>query len=249
MSKLDEMIVVAPRRLVFDDETNTFHGFLPLADPRTERILKGLAERPRQARRGDVEEDCSLLQPIPYVAIVRETAAAAELFAYTRLSGGGEKRLHGRISIGTGGHMNRTFDLATLRAVVDREAARELDEELAFRDGTGSNVAPPPARLVGLINDDTGDVQRVHLGLLAMIELPADWQVEVRETERLQGRWTTARALSEPELAPRLEEWSRHAMVGLSTRWDAVGDSASGVPSGTSSRIEGHGAGGSGRSR
>jgi predicted NUDIX family phosphoesterase len=215
MSKLDELIVVAPRRLVFADEAHTFHGFLPLSDPRAPLILQGMCAAPFTARRGDVEDDPSLLQPIPYVVVARRGAAGRELFAYTRLVGGGEARLHGRVSIGVGGHMNLLFDPTSLRSVVDEEASRELAEELHFHGPDGAAVEPPPARLLGLINDDTGAVQRVHIGLLALVEVPADWQVGVRETERLEGHWMMPTILGASETAARLEEWSLHALDGL----------------------------------
>src|SRR5690606_36049435 len=93
-----------------------------------------------------------------------------EVFSYRRLSGGGEARLHGRVSVGVGGHMNRLFDRESLESVISEEAARELTEELEFRDADGDPVAPGATRLLGLINDDTGDVQRVHIGILALVE-------------------------------------------------------------------------------
>jgi hypothetical protein len=74
---------------------------------------------------------------------------------------------------------------------------------------------PPAARFVGLINDDSGDVQRVHLGLLAVVDIPQEWEVSVRETERLEGSWTTEEALADEGVARRLEEWSVHALAGL----------------------------------
>src|SRR5688572_22551459 len=166
VSKMDEVIIVAPRRELFSDERDAFHGFLPLADPRLETILRGLCASPRGARRGDVEEDPSLKQPIPYVVVTRQGEDGAEVFAYTRLTGGGEARLHGKVSVGVGGHMNRSFSHETLETVVWEEAARELAEELRFEGEGGAEVEPPPARFVGLINDDTGPVQQVHLGLL-----------------------------------------------------------------------------------
>src|SRR5687767_12552590 len=107
---MDEVIIVAPRREIFTDERDTFHGFLPLADPRLETILRGLCSSPREARRGDVEEDPTLKQPIPYVVVRRRgEGRVQEVFMYTRLTGGGEARLHGKVSVGVGGHMNRGF--------------------------------------------------------------------------------------------------------------------------------------------
>lgn len=212
VSRMDEQIVVAEREIVFQGERLAFDGFLPIATDEAEAILSGLCAAPRTARRGDVEEEPALLQPIPYVAVVR---GGGEVFSYRRLPGAGERRLHGRLSIGVGGHMNRLFDRASLASVVTEEAARELTEELDFRDEGGAAVAPGPARLLGLINDDTGAVQRVHIGLLAIVEVPREWRVEVRERDRLEGRWMAMDELQNAEARARLEEWSVHALAGL----------------------------------
>ena len=216
MSKMDEVIIVAPRRELFSDERDAFHGFLPLHDPRVEAVLRGLCSSPRGARRGDVEEDPTLKQPIPYVVVTRHGVdGGTEAFAYTRLSGGGEARLHGKVSIGVGGHMNRGFSRETLETVVWEEAARELNEELRFEDASGAEVEPPPARFVGLINDDTGPVQQVHLGLLAVVDVPREIHVTVRETDQLDGRWEPLSALRAPDLLERMETWSRFALEGI----------------------------------
>lgn len=213
---MDERIVVAERATVFAGERLAFHGFLPIGAGEARQILDGLCAAPRTERRGDVEEEPALLQPIPYIVVMR---AGGEVFSYRRLSGGGEARLHGRVSVGVGGHMNRLFDRESLESVISEEAARELTEELEFRDADGVPVAPGATRLLGLINDDTGDVQRVHIGILALVEVPREWRVEVRERDRLEGRWATIKELRNGEARARLEEWSVHALDGL----DSIG--------------------------
>ncbi len=215
MSKMDEMIVVSPRRAVFDEERLAFQGVLPISDDRVGRILAGLTARVHLARRGDVEEDPSLLQPIPYIVLMRDGDVGPEVFTYTRLTGGGESRLHGKVSVGVGGHMNRLFDHLGLMNVVAEEAGRELEEELVFRDADGREVAPTAPQMIGLINDDSGDVQRVHLGLLARVEVPREWRVQVRETDGLEGSWRPVEQLESEEIRGRLEEWSVHALSAL----------------------------------
>lgn len=209
------MIVVSPRSAVFDEERLAFQGVLPITDDRAGRILEGLTVQVELARRGDVEEDPTLLQPIPYIVVMREGDGVREVFTYTRLAGGGERRLHGKISIGVGGHMNRLFDHSALADVVAEEAGRELEEELDFRDAAGEPVSPSAPRMIGLINDDSGDVQRVHLGLLARVDVPREWQVEVRETDGLEGSWRPLSELESEQLRGRLEEWSVHALAAL----------------------------------
>ena len=215
MSKMDETIVVARRESMFVGESLAFHGFLAITDPRAGRILEALCAAPFTARRGDVEEDFELLQPIPYVVVSRGRGSNREIFTYTRLTGGGEVRLHGRSSIGVGGHMNRLFTSASLHRTIAEESGRELTEELHFRHPSGDTASPPAPSLLGLINDDTGDVQRVHLGILALVEVPEDWRVEVRETEQLEGSWRPLPALLNEEARARLEEWSVHALHGV----------------------------------
>lgn len=214
---MDEAIVVAPRHELFAGEAHAFHGFLPLHDARLEPVLSGLCAAPRLARRGDVEEDPALKQPIPYVVLVRDGALGTrEVYAYTRLGGGGEARLHGKVSVGVGGHMNRGFTRETLETVVWEEAARELAEELRFDDDeNGLEIHPPAARFVGLINDDSGPVQQVHLGLLAVAEVLNGVRVSVRETDQLEGAWATLDELREPAVYERLESWSAHALEAL----------------------------------
>ena len=91
----------------------------------------------------------------------------------------------------------------------------ELEEELVFRDADGREVAPTAPQMIGLINDDSGDVQRVHLGLLARVEVPREWRVQVRETDGLEGSWRPVEELESEEIRGRLEEWSVHALEGL----------------------------------
>ena len=56
--------------------------------------------------RPEMEQDPSYRQIIPYVAVTR----GDEVFATRRLDKGGEARLHGRLSLGVGGHIERADD-------------------------------------------------------------------------------------------------------------------------------------------
>jgi len=138
------------------------------------------------------EEDSAFKQLIPYV-VVRD---GARVFLMERTDAGGDPRLHGRASIGVGGHLNpvdRGEDPLTdgLR--------REWSEEL---------VAgwEPEFRLVGLLNDDSNPVGSVHLGVVFEVEA-AGRPVEVRERDKLSGRFAT---VEEVRAAwGRMETWSR----------------------------------------
>ena len=108
-----------------------------------------------------VEDDPSWKQIIPYVVFL----AAGSVFRYTRGKSGGEARLRRKISLGVGGHVAE--EDAEGRGTLDAyEMAlrRELDEEVEVR-------SPGLLRRVGLINDDSTPVGRVHLGVVHLYDL------------------------------------------------------------------------------
>ncbi len=78
-------------------------------------------------------------------------------------------------SIGIGGHMNETdeslfaMDEQAYRAGVEREVNEEIKIDTPFED-----------RIVALLNDDTTEVGRVHLGIVHVFKL-AEPKVEKRE--------------------------------------------------------------------
>ena len=79
-----------------------------------------------------------------------------------------------------------------------------------LREWTEELVADfiPEFRLVGLLNDDTTDVGRVHLGAVYVAEA-AGRAVAIRETDKLTGGFATPGQVA--EVADRLETWSRLA--------------------------------------
>lgn len=149
--------------------------------------------------RPDAEADPGYKQIIPYVVLCRGN----EIFMTRRLRKGGEARLHGLISIGIGGHINPVDELDR-ESVLMRGLERELEEEVEIeRRGE--------LRPVGFINDDSNGVGSVHLGLC--YTLSVEGEVRVRETEKLEGGWTTAQALRESR--DGLETWTSIALDGI----------------------------------
>lgn len=92
------------------------------------------------------------------------------IFHYTRTKLQGENRLHGKVSIMVGGHVNPDDGMV---AQVAYEAAlhRELTEEVYL-------TAPPIVKPLGFIYDDANPVGRVHLGIVYECVVPS---VKVRE--------------------------------------------------------------------
>ncbi|GAF23745.1 hypothetical protein JCM19047_3587 [Bacillus sp. JCM 19047] len=198
MGKMDEMIVVAPRKHVFHDESLAFQGVVSNHE-QVATIMNRINRHFSEMRRGNAEEDELYKQPIPYVVIRKGSA----IYAYERLKGGGEARLHQKLSIGFGGHMNATSS-SDFKDMLEANTERELHEELQF-DPTHIKGM----KTIGLINDDESDVGRVHIGILSVLDLAEEATVTVKETNQLAGMWLTVEQLSEKETFDRLETWSQ----------------------------------------
>jgi predicted NUDIX family phosphoesterase len=197
MGKMDEMILVAPRKEVFNNETLTFQGVN--SDEETLKIIvSNIANTFSVMRRGDAEENPEFKQPIPYCVIKRGN----EVYVYERLQGGGETRLHNQLSLGVGGHMNK-FETDDFYEQLSVNLERELDEELLI-DGKRLSLDT-----IGLINDDENEVGKVHIGLLVIAELEKNATVSVRETDQLKGEWISIENLPYADTYERLESWSK----------------------------------------
>ncbi len=149
--------------------------------------------------RGDVEEDPSLKQIIPYAVVTFR----GRVFLFRRSDRGGEVRLYRKLSIGIGGHINP--EGVSSDRLVETGLLRELEEELIFK-------CPYIYRPIGLINDDHTPVGRVHMGIVYRVEASSQ-EVQVRETEILEGAFISAQELI--PLLPDMETWSRHVAESI----------------------------------
>ncbi|MBA3688631.1 MAG: NUDIX hydrolase [Chloroflexi bacterium] len=163
------------------------------ADARAMAALSAaVATHGRFVDRPAAEDDPALKQLIPYV-VVRDGPL---VYLMERTSAGVDPRLHGKASIGVGGHLNPVDEGED---PLTDGLRREWSEELVVD-------WEPEFRLVGLLNDDSNPVGSVHLGVV--FEVQADGRpVEVRERDKLTGRFASA---AEVQAAwERMETWSR----------------------------------------
>ena len=172
----DEEILGIPRELALP--AGAWTGLRAFSSPEEgEREIERLDGLTQARPRRELELDPSWKQPIPYaVAFYRPEGAPAsetQLFWMDRLSGGSDKRLHGRASFGVGGHISPA-DGGIMAALV-----REWAEEVATP--TLPTFAP-----IGLLNDDGDDVGRVHLGIVFVARLTSP-DIHIRETHKLAG--------------------------------------------------------------
>lgn len=146
--------------------------------------------------REQAEYDSTVKQIIPYVLLRR----GARFYLLRRLRGQTETRLHDKLSLGVGGHINPTEEADPLQAGL----LRELEEEVSVEQMQS-------LRCVGLINETTGGVSDYHAALVYLLETEGD--VAVRETEKMSGRWVSAEELR--ACFSSLETWSQIAAEAL----------------------------------
>jgi predicted NUDIX family phosphoesterase len=169
-----------------------FHGIRAADDGDLAELRAAVAAHGRYLDRSVAESSPEFKQLIPYV-VVRD---GASVFLMHRTDAGGDPRLHGRASIGVGGHLN-PVDAGedALMAGLRREWAEEL---VADWD--------PAFELIGLLNDDTNPVGAVHLGVVFSVEA-AGRGVDVREHDKLVGVFASVAEVA--DTWDRLETWSQ----------------------------------------
>jgi predicted NUDIX family phosphoesterase len=193
MSPPHENVLVVRRSLF--DQLGSFHGlnFAP------QRYLDAILARGNNhfVARVAAETDPTHKQIIPYVLIV----CGDRVLYYVRGKKAGEQRLVAKGSIGIGGHMNDedeslfAWDEQAYRAGVEREVNEEVEIAAAFED-----------RIVALLNDDTTEVGRVHLGVVHVFRL------EEPKVQKREAMITNLAFLTQSELRERrenLETWSQ----------------------------------------
>ncbi|HEY0790571.1 MAG TPA: hypothetical protein VGD78_05850 [Chthoniobacterales bacterium] len=195
----EEMVLVVRRELF--DELGAFQGLNFDANRYLHRFLA--RENNFFAPRSKAENDPGLKQIIPYALITHQDT----VLRYRRGKKSGEQRLVAKGSIGIGGHMNEldeglfALDEAAYLAGVERE----IQEEVVIPD-------PLSNRVVALINDDSNDVGRVHLGVVHRVELPRA-AARKRESMILDLEFLSAAQLRAERAG--LETWSQICVDAL----------------------------------
>lgn len=171
-----------------------------------------LTEHLQWGRRGPLEQDPDNKQLIPYIVLWRRREEGGkEIFVMRRKRAQREARLHDRLSIGVGGHINPDEEASPLddskKEVIAANAWRELEEEVFLHgERRWRELSWQP---VGLLNDDRDEVGQVHLGLVFTMEIPRDHDVTVRETDKLEGFWCKQEEID----VARLETWSKLSLA------------------------------------
>ena len=199
MNPPNENVLVVRRKLF--DELGSFQGL----NFGVEKYLKAILSRGSNffIPRPEAETSPAYKQIIPYALIAFEKT----VLHYVRGKKAGEQRLVAKGSIGIGGHMNETdeslfaMDEEAYRAGVEREVNEEINIDTSFED-----------RIVALLNDDSTEVGRVHLGIVHIFKLKEP------KVQKREAMITSLGFLTREELMARrgsLETWSQICLDSL----------------------------------
>ncbi len=195
-----EQVLVVERAVL--EEAGVFHGLSFDVDRYLPRFFApGVA---RFMLRAAAETDPRFKQLIPYVIL----GCDGKYLSYVRGQRAGEGRLIGRRSIGIGGHINPVDEMplfGDMREAYLAAVRREVVEEIDVR-------SPHTDRIVALINDDSTEVGRVHLGIVHY------WALDRQEVAKREQMITQLSFMSAAELQSvreTLETWSQFCLDHL----------------------------------
>jgi len=197
----EEQVLVVERKVV--EQVGMFNGLVFDVDRyRREIFAPGI---PRFIPRSKAEKNPSYKQLIPYVIMTCD----GKYLSYVRGKRAGETRLVAKRSIGIGGHINPRDDMPLFNdnfyeaylTAVEREVAEEVSVETSHTD-----------RVVALLNDESNEVGRVHLGIVHywLLDTP---KVNKREQMITQMAFMTPAELQ--QVRDTMETWSRLCLSQL----------------------------------
>ena len=188
MSSAGELVLCVKREDIFPD--GAWHGFVSDQLDRHQALIR---ERHFFKPRGEVEDDPGIQQIIPYVVFRH-----GDRYLLThRLRASSEKRLRKQYSLGVGGHINPQ-DLEGGDPILDG-LRREWREEVVY-------AGRFEAKLIGLLNDDSSPVSKVHLGVVFLVDGDTP-DISIRETDKLAGELLTLEEMKIFYLG--MESWSQ----------------------------------------
>ena len=183
----DEHILVVKRTDLFPNNS----AFQGLQKFESAAWLETILAKKEVLPRSLMETDPTYKQIIPYLVFTHDN----KLFLMQRQAKASETRLQSKFSLGIGGHI-REEDIED--ADIAGWARREFHEEVVYNDAF--SVEP-----MGILNDDSNDVGKVHVGFVYLLKGTSD-NISVQE-ELKSGMLLT---IEECEaFYDRMESWSQ----------------------------------------
>ncbi len=198
----EEQVLVVERKAV--EQAGLFHGLNFNIAPYLNRLFApGI---PKFIPRPEAEANPDYKQLIPYVIMT----CNGKYLTYVRGKRAGETRLTSKRSIGIGGHINPIDHDTPLfgtdfKQIYDTAVQREVAEEVNIE-------ANHTDQIVALLNDDTNEVGRVHLGVVHL------WTLDTENVTRKEQMITQLAFMTPAELnkvKETMETWSQLCLQAI----------------------------------
>ncbi len=196
---MNQMVLVSRTETL--DRLGRFQGWHPYVDDYFRLLLH--PSNNLFMDRNVAEHDDNYKQLIPYVVL----RCGDSVFSYVRGKRSTETRLVAMRSIGVGGHIEPADQslFSSNRDMYLEAARREVSEEVELSSAYKESI-------VALINDDSTDVGKVHLGIMHI------WDLAEPKVTKREGLITQSGFVSIPDLKKKLHEletWSQIALQVL----------------------------------
>jgi predicted NUDIX family phosphoesterase len=145
-------------------------------------------------KRIDAETNPEYKQLIPYAIL----HCGEKILIYRRGKLLAEKRLHGNYSLGVGGHIS-VSDPGLFGTTYEDGLKREINEEVHIESRYTQ-------RIVALLNDDSNDVGKVHLGIVHVLTLEKP-MVQPKEKSINETKFADLKELQ--DRIETFENWSK----------------------------------------
>jgi predicted NUDIX family phosphoesterase len=211
MAVADEKVLVFPRSLF--ERIGVFQGFSAEVDRYLPTILdkKNNSFQPR----AQAETNPAFKQIIPYVIITD----GKNILHYVRGKKAGEQRLVAKGSIGIGGHINDVDYKEPLLAFTKEPLLASTFGNQEFQDAVEREVREElsiqgvcDAKPIGLINDDSTEVGRVHFGVVHVLFCMPD-KIKKNEQVITQVEFVPIEELKSKR--EQMETWSQLCLDNL----------------------------------
>jgi predicted NUDIX family phosphoesterase len=186
---LDEQILVVKRPLLLG--TTSWQG---LKKENLDHYLSIIQNHQEFLPRAAMEVDPTYKQIIPYLIFKYQD----RYFLMQRSANASEQRLQNKFSLGIGGHIRKEDMIG--KTIFDW-AQREFYEEVSYQ---GALTIEP----LGVLNDDSNDVGKVHIGLVLLLQGDSD-NIHIK-SELKSGRLVTLEECKEK--SDLLETWSHSVL-------------------------------------
>lgn len=161
-------------------------GFVPFGEKGISEIKGDIWVGPRQVLEtiASNEESYPLpqyLQVIPYYVFENR----GRYLRYVRPVSGNDDRLHGKVSIGIGGHVDLADafidnnGMINLEKTLEKAGKRETEEEI------GLDIQESSFSYVGTIYATDTEVDKVHLGIVGICHLDDESALSISRTEEI----------------------------------------------------------------